>query len=188
MGQALPTIDRSIVLVGLMGAGKSTVGRRLARRLGLDFVDSDEEIERVADHSIAEIFDRFGEASFRDGERRVITRLISGPPKVIATGGGAFINDETRRLILDRCIAIWLDADLDTLAERVSRRDGRPLLKDKEPLPVLQELSVRRNPLYAEAHLHIRSEPAPHERAVDMIVKTLADRFESPRPPTWRTS
>ena len=116
MGQALPRIDRSIVLVGLMGVGKSTVGRRLAKRLGLEFVDSDEEIERAADHSVSEIFDRFGEASFRDGERRVIARLIGGPPKVIATGGGAFINDDTRRLILDRCIAIWLDADLDTLA------------------------------------------------------------------------
>ena len=180
MGQALPRIDRSIVLVGLMGVGKSTVGRRLAKRLGLEFVDSDEEIERAADHSVSEIFDRFGEASFRDGERRVIARLFGGPPKVIATGGGAFINDDTRRLILDRCIAIWLDADLDTLAERVSRREGRPLLKNKEPRPILQELSLRRNPIYAEAHLHVRSEPAPHERAVDAIVQSLADRFAGP--------
>jgi shikimate kinase len=176
MVMPLPTPDRSIVLVGLMGAGKSTVGRRLAKRLGLEFVDSDEEIERVADHKISEIFDRFGEASFRDGERRVIARLIEGPPKVIATGGGAFVHDETRRLILERCLAIWLDADLDTLAERVARRDDRPLLRGKDPLPVLRELAERRNPLYAEAHLHIRSQPTPHEHAVEQILAALAAR------------
>lgn len=174
MPTALPRIDRPIVLVGLMGVGKSTVGKRLAKRLGLEFVDSDEEIERAADHSIAEIFDRFGENSFRDGERRVIARLIDGPPRVIATGGGAFINDETRTLILKRGIVIWLDADVETLAERVSRRDHRPLLRNKEPLPLLQGLAGVRNPVYAEAHLHIRSQPAPHERAVDEIVKALA--------------
>ena len=157
-----------------MGAGKSTVGRRLAKRLELDFVDSDEEIERAADHSIGEIFERFGEDSFRDGERRVIARLIEGPPKVIATGGGAFINSETRALILARCIAIWLDADVETLAERVSRRDHRPLLKDQEPLPLLSGLADARNPIYAEAHLHIRSQPAPHERAVERIIEALA--------------
>ena len=173
-GSLLP-LERSIVLVGLMGAGKSTVGKRLARRLELDFVDSDEEIERAADRSIAEIFDGFGEASFRDGERRVIARLIEGPPKVIATGGGAFLDEATRRLILARCIAIWLDADLEVLAERVSRRDQRPLLKGKEPLPVLRHLAVARNPLYAEAHLHIRSQPAPHERAVERIIRALEE-------------
>ena len=166
--------DRPIALVGLMGAGKSTVGKRLAKRLGLDFIDSDEEIERAADHSIAEIFARFGEDSFRDGERRVMARLIEGPPKVIATGGGAFINERTRALILRRCIAIWLDADIETLAERVSRRDHRPLLKDKEPLPLLASLADVRNPIYAEAHLHIRSQPSPHERTVERIVEALA--------------
>ncbi|HEX8444363.1 MAG TPA: shikimate kinase [Allosphingosinicella sp.] len=167
--------DRSIVLVGLMGAGKTTVGRRLARRLGLGFLDSDEEIERVADHSISEIFARFGEESFRDGERRVIARLIRGAPKVIATGGGAFVNDATRALILERCVAVWLDADLDTLAERVSRRNTRPLLKDREPLPVLRDLADKRAPIYAEAHVHVRSLPAPHERAVDQILAALAE-------------
>ena len=176
MGSALPRIDRSIVLVGLMGAGKFTVGRRLAKRLGMDFVDSDDEIERAADHKISEIFDRFGEDSFRDGERRVIARLIEGPPKVIATGGGAFLHEQTRRLILERCIAIWLDADVEILAERVSRRDHRPLLRDREPLPILQELSARRNPIYAEAHFHVRSQPAPHERAVEAIIERLAER------------
>jgi shikimate kinase len=177
MAATLPSIDRSIVLVGLMGAGKSTIGRRLARRIGLPFVDTDDEIERAADHSIPEIFDRFGEDSFRDGERRVIARLVQGPPKVIATGGGAFVNPETRRLILERCLALWLDADLEVLAERVSRRDTRPLLRDKEPLPVLRELAERRNPVYAEAHIHLRSGPAAHERTVDEIVAALTAWF-----------
>src|SRR4051794_20411981 len=120
MVRTLPTLDRSLVLVGLMGVGKSTVGRRLAKRLGLEFVDSDTEIESAAGYSIVEIFERFGEASFRDGERRVIARLVEGTPKVIATGGGAFIDPTTRALILDRCTAIWLDADIELLAERVS--------------------------------------------------------------------
>ena len=174
MSPAPARLDRPIVLVGLMGVGKSTVGKRLARRLGLEFVDSDDEIERAAARGIADMFERFGEPSFRDGERRVIARLIEGPPKVIATGGGAFVNPETRALILERCIAIWLDADLETLAERVSRRDHRPLLKGREPLPLLRDLAGARNPLYAEAHLHVRSQPAPHERAVDLIVEALA--------------
>jgi shikimate kinase len=168
-------LDRSIVLVGLMGAGKSTVGRRLAKRLNLDFVDSDEEIERAAARTVSEIFENFGEASFRDGERRVIARLIEGPPKVIATGGGAFLDESTRTLILKRCVAVWLDADLEVLAERVSRRDQRPLLKGKEPLPVLQRLAEVRRPIYAQAHLHVHSQPAPHERAVERIIEALAD-------------
>jgi shikimate kinase len=168
------SIDRSIVLVGLMGVGKSTIGRRLAKRLNMDFVDSDVEIERAADHTIPEIFDRFGEPSFRDGERRVISRLLEGKPKVIATGGGAFMNDATRALILERCLAIWLDADLQTLAERVSRRDTRPLLRNKEPLPLLRELAAVRNPVYAQAHIHIRSEASPHERTVERILQALA--------------
>ena len=176
MADALPPPDRSIVLVGLMGAGKSTVGRRLAKRLGMDFVDSDEEIERAADHEIGEIFDRFGEAGFRDGERRVIRRLIDGPPKVIATGGGAFADPETRALILERCIAVWLQADLETLAERVSRRGRRPLLGCGDPLPRLSELAAARDPLYAEAPIHVRSEVSPHERAVERIVAALAER------------
>jgi len=172
----LPRLDRPIVLVGLMGAGKSTVGRRLAKRLGLPFLDSDEEIERAADHKISEIFDRFGEASFRDGERRVIRRLLAGPPAVLATGGGAFMEPATRALILERCIAIWLDARPETLAERVQRRDVRPLLRDKDPLPLLRELAAARNPIYAEAHLHVRSEDGPHDRAVERIVAALGER------------
>jgi shikimate kinase len=169
----LPRPDRPIVLVGLMGAGKTTVGRRLARRLGLPFTDADEEIERAADRSIAEIFERFGETYFRDGERRVIARLIDGAPKVIATGGGAFMNAATRALILERCIAVWLDADSETLAQRVSRRGHRPLLKGKEPLPLLRSLAEARNPVYAEAHIRIASQPSPHERTVERIVEAL---------------
>jgi shikimate kinase len=158
-----------------MGVGKSTVGRRLARRLGMQFVDSDSEIELAADHSIAEIFARFGEESFRDGERRVIARLIEGPPKVIATGGGAFMNERTRALILEKSVSVWLDADVETLAQRVSRRNTRPLLKDKDPLLLLRDLAGARNPIYAQAHIHVRSQPVPHERAVERIVEALED-------------
>lgn len=175
------SLDRSIVLVGLMGAGKSTVGRRLSRRLDMEFVDSDEEIERASAMKVSEIFERFGEASFRDGERRVIARLLQGPPKVVATGGGAFINDETRRLILERCVAIWLQADIAILAERVSRRDDRPLLKDKDPLAVLTALAAVREPLYAEAHIHVVSQPAPHDQTVEQIVARLAEWQAGPR-------
>jgi shikimate kinase len=167
--------ERSIVLVGLMGVGKSTVGRRLAKRLDLPFVDSDEEIERAADHEINEIFDRFGEASFRDGERRVLRRLIAGERKVIATGGGAFMDSETRALILGSCVAIWLEAEVETLAGRVARRGHRPLLVGKDPLPFLRELAEARNPVYAQAHLRIRSEAGPHERTVDRIVEAMAE-------------
>lgn len=176
MVPSFPQPDRPIVLVGLMGAGKSTVGKRLARRLGLDFVDSDAEIEQAAGRSISEIFEQFGEDSFRDGERRVLARLIDDVPRVIATGGGAFINAETRALILERCIAIWLDADIETLAERVGRRDHRPLLKDRDSLAVLRGLAEARNPIYAEAHFRVPSQPAPHDRAVEHILTALAGR------------
>jgi len=176
MMHSLPVIDRPIVLVGLMGVGKSTVGRRLARRLGMDFVDSDSEIESAAGYSITEIFERFGEASFRDGERRVIARLVDGRPKVIATGGGAFMDQQTRALILDRCTAVWIDADVSVLAERVGRRDSRPLLKGKDPAAVLAELAAIRNPVYAEAHIHVQSRPAPHDTVVDQIIQALRER------------
>lgn len=175
MPDALLPTERSIVLVGLMGVGKSTVGRRLANRLRLPFVDSDEEIERAADHEIKEIFDRFGEASFRDGERRVLRRLIAGERKVIATGGGAFMDSETRALILERCIAVWLEAEVETLAQRVARRSHRPLLAGKDPLPFLRDLAEARNPVYAEAHLRVSSGPGPHDRTVERIVEALAE-------------
>jgi len=149
-------------------------GRRLGVRLGLPFVDADSEIERASGLSIAEIFERFGEAHFRDGERRVIARLIDGPAKVVATGGGAFVAADTRALILARAVAVWLDADIATLAERVRRRDTRPLLRDRDPAEVLAELARVRNPLYAEAHIHISSKPTPHEATVRAIVAALA--------------
>lgn len=162
------------MLVGLMGVGKSTVGKRLANRLRLPFVDADRAIEDAAGLSVSEIFARYGEPAFRDGERRVIARLIDGSPKVVATGGGAFMNDETRRLILERATAVWLDADLDVLAERVGRRNDRPLLAGRDARVVLGDLAAARNPVYALAHVHIRSQPQPHEAAVEAIVKALS--------------
>lgn len=166
--------QRSIVLVGLMGVGKSTVGRRLAQRLKMPFVDADHEIERAAGCTIPEIFERYGEAQFRDGERRVVARLIAGRPRVIATGGGAFINDSTRALILGRATAVWLDADLEVLVDRVGRRDGsRPLLTGKDPREVLRRLAEVRNPIYALAPIHVRSQPLPHGATVDAIMDAL---------------
>ena len=164
---------RPIVLIGLMGVGKTTVGRRLAQRLHLPFVDADHEIEAAAGMTIAEIFERFGEAHFRDGERRVIARLIDGTPKVIATGGGAFLNEETRALILDQSTAIWLDAAPHVLAERVAKRDHRPLLRGKDPLKVLTELAAVRNPIYALAPIHVVSKSAPHDATVNAILEAL---------------
>ena len=162
-----------IVLVGLMGVGKSTVGRRLAARLALPFVDADSEIEEAAGMSVADIFDRFGEAYFRSGERRVIARLMDGTPKVIATGGGAFVNPETRALILADALAVWLDAHPDMLVERVRRRDTRPLLRDRDPGEVLRQLAAARNPLYALAPIHISSASAPHETTVRAILDAI---------------
>ncbi|GAO39558.1 shikimate kinase [Sphingomonas changbaiensis NBRC 104936] len=170
----LRSLNRPIVLIGLMGAGKTTVGRRLAQRLDLPFVDADEEIEAAAGMSISEIFQMFGEAYFRDGERRVIARLIDGSPKVIATGGGAFMNERTRALILEKTTAVWLEADLDTLVERVRRRSTRPLLKDRDPRQVLGDLAKLRNPVYALAPIHVRSQPSPHDATVKAILRALA--------------
>lgn len=162
-----------IVLIGMMGVGKSTVGRRLATRLGLPFVDADDEIERAAGMSIADIFERFGEPQFRDGERRVIGRLLDGEPKVIATGGGAFMQEETRALILAQATTIWLNADIDILVDRVSRREGRPLLKGKDARAVLTDLAAARDPFYALAPIHVRSTATQHENTVDRIMEQL---------------
>lgn len=164
---------KPIVLVGLMGVGKSTVGRRLAQRMQLRFVDADNEIESAAGMTITEIFDRFGEAHFRDGERRVIARLIDGNPKVIATGGGAFMQEDTRALILSQALAIWLDASPDVLAERVRRRDTRPLLRGKDPRRVLSDLARVRNPVYALAPIRVVSQQAPHDATVSAILKAI---------------
>jgi shikimate kinase len=163
-----------ITLIGLMGAGKSSIGKRLADRLSLPFVDADDEIVLAAGLSIPEIFERFGEAHFRDGERRVIARLIDGKPKVIATGGGAFMNVDTRALILARTQAVWLDADIATLVDRVRRRGGRPLLAGRDPGQVLRDLAAVRNPVYALAPIRIASKPGPHSDTVDAIITALA--------------
>nr|WP_267383410.1 shikimate kinase [Sphingomonas sp. GC_Shp_2] len=156
-----------------MGVGKTTVGRRLAVRLGLAFVDADHEIERAAGMSVTEIFERFGEAYFRDGERRVIARLIDGRPKVIATGGGAFLHPETRALILEQATAVWLSAHPDVLADRVARRDTRPLLRGRDPRVVLRELARVRDPVYALAPIHVASQRTPHEATVAAIMKAI---------------
>lgn len=166
-------MGKPIVLIGLMGAGKTTVGRRLAQRMRLPFVDADHEIEAAAGMTVADIFERFGEAHFRDGERRVIARLVDGAPKIIATGGGAFMNEGTRALILDQAIAVWLDAEPAILADRVRRRDTRPLLRGRDPEAVLAELAAIRNPYYALAPIRVPSIAAPHDTTVDAILKAL---------------
>ena len=166
-------IDRPIVLVGLMGAGKSTVGRRLAGILGRDFIDSDDAIQAAAQRTIPEIFNEFGEAYFRDGERRVIARLIDEGSGVIATGGGAFIDDDTRALILEKTIAVWIDCEIDTLVERTSRRDTRPLLRDGDPRQILTKLFEQREPFYAQAQIRVRSDDSPHGDTARAIIEAI---------------
>jgi shikimate kinase len=149
------------------------VGRRLAERLGFSFVDADEEIEEAARLSISEIFERFGEEYFRDGERRVIGRLMERSHGVIATGGGAFCDEETRRAILENGIAIWLDGEIDVLLERVARKNNRPLLQQGDPREILTRLREERRPFYSQAHIHVQSRTGPHEQTVDAILKEL---------------
>src|SRR6478672_4430957 len=168
-------LDRPIVLVGLMGVGKSTVGRRLAKRLGLSFVDSDAEIEDASGYPPAEMFERYGEREFRDGERRLVARLVEGDIRVIATGGGAYIDPSTRQLLNDRAITIWLDAPVDILTERTGRRDTRAQLRNGDPRAVLEKLAQERRPSYAQAHIHVRSGDGAHKDVVDAIVAALED-------------
>jgi shikimate kinase len=166
-------LNRPIVLVGLMGAGKSTVGRRLAKRLGLPFVDSDSAIEDASGYSAAEVFERYGERDFRDGERRLVARLVDGTVQVIATGGGAFVDRRTRELLNQRAITVWLDAPVEVLRERTSRRDTRPLLRTSDPKATLARLADERRASYAEAHIHIRSGIQGHGEVVDKIILAL---------------
>jgi shikimate kinase len=174
-------LDRPVVLVGLMGVGKSTVGRRLARRLGLPFIDSDAAIEDASGYSAAEVFERYGERDFRDGERRLVARLIEGDVRVIATGGGAYVDPRTRELLNERAITVWLDAPVDILAERTGRRDTRPLLRTTDRKGTLQRLSEERRPSYEEAHIHVKSGDGAHKDVVEAIVHALenylANRF-----------
>lgn len=156
-----------------MGVGKSTVGRRLARRLGLPFVDSDAAIEDASGYSAAEVYERFGESDFRDGERRLVARLIDGEVRVIATGGGAYVDPRTRELLNQRAITVWLDAPVDILAERTSRRNTRPLLRNADPKGTLEKLSEERRPSYEEAHIHVRSGDGAHRDVVEAIVAAL---------------
>lgn len=156
-----------------MGVGKSTVGRRLAKRLGLPFVDSDSAIEDAAGYTAAEIFERYGEQDFRDGERRLVARLIDGEIRVIATGGGAYVDSRTRELLNERAITVWLDAPIDILAERTARRDTRPLLKNGDPKSTLERLSEERRPSYQEAHIHVKSGDVAHKDVVDAIIQAI---------------
>ena len=167
-------LDRPIVLVGLMGAGKSTVGRRLARRLGIPFVDSDVAIEEASGSKTAELFERSGEDDFRDGERRLVARLVEGEVRVIATGGGAFNDPRTRQILNERAITVWLDAPVDVLAERTSRRNNRPLLHKGDPERILARLADERRGFYEEAQIHIRSSgDGAHHDVVESIVSAL---------------
>jgi shikimate kinase len=166
---------RTIVMVGMMGAGKSSIGRRLANRLAMPFADADTEIEQAANETITEIFERHGEAYFRDGERRVIQRLLDGAPKVLATGGGAFIQADTRAAIKAKAISIWLKADRDLLLSRVRRRNNRPLLRAGEPAEVIEQLIAERYPVYAEAAIHIQSRDVAHDTVIDDILTALAE-------------
>ena len=164
---------KTIVLVGLMGAGKTSVGRLLAKRLDLEFIDADDEIEQAAQCSIEQMFERHGEAEFRDGEQRVIARLLTGPTHVLATGGGAFMRKKTRDAIRGRGISVWLRADLDLLLRRVSRRKNRPLLRNKNPRRTLEKLIAERYPVYAEADIVVDSGDQPPGTIVDTVIESL---------------
>ena len=175
-----PLRRRTIALVGLMGVGKSSVGRRLANALGLPFRDADNEVEAAAGRSISEIFGSLGEAAFRDGERRVIARLLDGPPHVLATGGGAFMNAETRELIKAKAVSVWLKTDLDILARRVGRKDSRPLLTGKDPMEVLQAQAEARYPAYAEADITVETGDAAHHVTVGQVIRALSIHLGEP--------
>jgi shikimate kinase len=164
---------RSVVLVGMMGAGKSSIGRRLAARLSLSFVDADAEIEKAAHMTIAEIFAAHGEPYFRAGEARVIARLLESGPQVLATGGGAFMNPDTRAAIRAKGVSVWLRATLDVLSRRIKRRGDRPLLKSSDPAETLRQLIDERYPVYAEADITVESRDVPHDTIVDEIVAGL---------------
>ena len=176
--------SRPLVLVGLMGCGKSSVGKRLAVKLGLPFIDADEEIEHVAAKSISEIFADHGEEYFRNGERKVIARLLESGPQVLATGGGAFINPQTRAKIKAEAISIWLRAELPLLMRRVLKRDTRPLLKTGDPEAVMASLMAERYPIYAQADLTVESRELPHEVMVMEVLMALANSpLLADRPP-----
>jgi len=166
-------LNRPVVMVGLMGAGKSRIGRELAARLNYDFVDADDEIVNAAGCSISDIFERYGEDAFRDVEMKVITRLLDGPPRIIATGGGAFMNESVRQKIAASGISIWLKADLEILVERTARRTGRPLLNKGDPKVIIEELMKQRYPVYASANIAVYSKDVPINQTVDEVEAAL---------------
>ncbi len=168
-------IDRAVVLVGLMGVGKTSVGKRLASMLGFQFVDTDEEIERAAQLTIPEIFVMHGEQGFRDGERRVIARLMDqfGRNCILATGGGAFVDGKTRSLILEKGIAVWMDSDIDILVERTARKRNRPLLQQGDPRTILTELRAARHDSYSQAPIHVLSSGAPQVVTAEAILRKI---------------
>jgi len=177
IGRIARRIDRPLVLVGMMGVGKTTIGRKLATMLHLPFVAADEEIERAAHMPIPEIFATYGEPYFRDGERRVIARLVGdgqhADRKVLSTGGGAFVDASTRALVLDKAIAVWLDSDIATLVERVGRKDNRPLLKTGDPHEILTRLRDERQPFYCQAPIHVISTTQPHQITASRILRAI---------------
>ena len=180
--RANPAPRRTIALVGLMGVGKSTVGRRLAKRLDLPFADGDFEIEAAAAMTVSDIFAELGEAEFRAGEARVMKRLLQGPRMVLATGGGAILNPETRAVLKDRAVTVWMRADLETVAQRVQRRDTRPLLRGRDPLTALKAMAEVRYPVYATADLVVDVAGGAHAQAVDAIHDALQAHLAAHQP------
>jgi shikimate kinase len=178
-------LEKTLVLVGMMGAGKTSVGRRLAHVLGIPFRDADAEIELAAGCTVNEIFERFGEPAFRAGERKVIARLLGEPPHILATGGGAFMDEETRARIKEGAISIWLRAPIELLLERVMRKDTRPLLRNTDRRAALDRLLKEREPIYAQADITIESDDGPHDAAVKGIVAALESRrVDTHEPPS----
>jgi shikimate kinase len=174
------TLSRTVALVGLMGAGKTAIGKRLAARLELPFIDADDEIERAAGCTVSEFFERYGEAEFRAGERRVIARLLEGSPHVLSTGGGAYMDASTRALLRGQAIPVWLRADLDVLFERVKKRAHRPLLRQGDPRDILARLMAQRYPIYAEADLVVDSTAQPAEITTEQVIETLRRHLGAP--------
>lgn len=180
VSQRLKSLQKPLVLVGLMGVGKTTIGRRLAEALILRFVDADEEIEKAAGQPISEIFAQWGEQGFRDGEHRVIARLVDEGPCVLATGGGALTHEATRTLLAEKAVTLWLKTDLEVLARRVANKPHRPLLKDKDPLEVLKAQALARFPFYETAHLSVDTGDHPHARAVQLVLEVLDSHLKEP--------
>ena len=176
------SLPRTVALVGLMGAGKSAIGKRLAARLGLPFVDADDEIERAAGCTIAEFFERYGEQEFRAGERRVIGRLLEETPHVLSTGGGAYMDPETRALMRTRALTVWLRAELDVLFDRVKKRTHRPLLRQGDPKEILARLMQQRYPIYAEADIVVDSTAQPAERTTEQVLDAIRAYLQAPTP------